>query len=428
MSTSAGAAAATTSKKRPREDDVDIGFRTAVTDAFSGTSSIAAGSKMDRPSVSVFALTVLLSTIKNKPPKHARDVASFREHVVEPYLRGFVDNNISKPTIKNAIKLILKFAKAHIENSQDDIYATLKAISVDMGGNIKIDFSPFEFTPDESKYTPNEPCTTTMSYFSALKIVCLFIQKHPLFRFANLEAKEEYFDRLQDTAYANVMKDLKGNIDKKRQKLEKDQSKYDEGVLAFETQKSEIEKAIELTAQEINVNETKLQKAKASMSQFMDSIFSCIESDLQEEYENMKSANERQMKALTSKLEETIASKSQTKADMERDLRRVCDENKVKRESEAEALKRDADMIKLASSANHDEKQIRLKIKEAVEAYIETFQPIMDCMEDGSQPMKEILVVMKEMISSQEVIQDGLFAMKTSLESFLDASSVPPSS
>ena len=35
-------------------------FRAAVTDAFMGASSIAAGSKMDRPSVPVFALTVLL--------------------------------------------------------------------------------------------------------------------------------------------------------------------------------------------------------------------------------------------------------------------------------------------------------------------------------------------------------------------------------
>jgi hypothetical protein len=153
------------------------------------------------------------------------------------------------------------------------------------------------------------------------------------------------------------------------------------------------------------------------MRQFMESVLSCIECDLQEEYENMKNANERQMKMLTSKLEESLAGKTLSKGTMEGELKILREENE-RWKSDFVVMEQDTKLL----DSVEDECGIKLKIKEAVDAYVEKFKPILNYIEQETRAMSDILVVMRELISAQEVVQEGLFSMKTSLEAFLESS------
>jgi len=401
-------------------------FRVAVTDAFMGASSIAAGSKMDRPSVPVFALTVLLSMIKNKPPQCVSSVDSFREVVVEPALKRIVDSKSER--LQEALNFILKFAKQQLlphgpNNNNDepgeDFYSQLGTIRFDIGGKIEVELKPFgDFVPDENKYPPNKKEKVT-SYFQSLKTICYFLQKFPMFRFPDLRVKEEYFSQLKETAaYAQVKVDAENKILLRRQELGAKRTKYDAHVKTFDAKKRELENDIAQVHQGIKADETKLANAEKSMRQFMESVLSCIECDLQEEYENMKNENERRVKMLMSKLEESLAGKTLSKGAMEGELKILCEENE-RWKSDFAILEQDTQLL----DSVEDECGIKLKIKEAVDAYVEKFHPILNCAEQGTRPMNDILTGMRELISAQEVVQEGLFSMKSSLEAFLESSS-----
>ena len=403
-------------------------FIAAVTDAFIGASSIAPGSKMDRPSVPVFALTVLLSMIKNKPPQCVSSVASFREVVVEPALKRIVDGKSERPLIQEALNFILKFAKQQLllhgpnnnnDEPEEDFYSQLGTIRFDIGGKIEVELKPFgDFVPDENKYPHSANKEKVTSYFQSLKTICYFLQKFPMFRFSDLRAKEEYFSQLKETAaYAQVKVDAEKKILLRRQELGAKRSKYDAHVKTFDAKKRELENDIALAHQGIKADETKLANAKESMRQFMESVLSCIECDLQEEYENMKNANERQMKMLTSKLEESLAGKTLSKGTMEGELKILREENE-RWKSDFVVMEQDTKLL----DSVEDECGIKLKIKEAVDAYVEKFKPILNYIEQETRAMSDILAAMRELISAQEVVQEGLFSMKTSLEAFLESS------
>ena len=411
------------------KDGGDKYFRAAVYDAFMGASSIAPGSKMDRPSVPVFALTVLLSMIKNKPPQCVSSVASFREVVVEPALKRIVDGKSERPRMQEALNFILKFAKQQLlhthgpnnnnDEPEEDFYSQLRTIRLDIGGKIEVELKPFgDFVPDENKYPSSANKEKATSYFQSLKTICYFLHKFPMFRFSNLSAKEEHFSQLKETvAYAQVKADAENKILLRRQELGAKRSKYDTHVKNFDAKRRELENDIALAHQGIKADETKLANAKESMRQFMESVLSCIECDLQEEYENMKNANERQMKVLTSKLEESLAGKTLSKGTMEGELKILCEENE-RWKSDFAILEQDTQLL----DSVEDERGIKLKIKEAVDAYVEKFHPILNCIEQETRGVSDFLVAMKELISAREVVQEGLFSMKSSLEAFLESS------
>jgi len=70
------------------------------------------------------------------------------------------------------------------------------------------------------------------------------------------------------------------------------------------------------------------------------------------------------------------------------------------------------DMSELSAS-------LPVQISNAIEAYLETFEPIMACAANATS-MKALMVAMKEILLSKPVVMEGILSMKDSMNSYLE--------
>lgn len=410
-------------------------FCSAVTQSFSGTSTIAQGSKMDRPSVPVFALTVLISMMKNKPPQMVGGggVAAFRKKVVEPQLKTLIEKNYGdKLVFKQALECILNFAKEDVmmSSSGTETFPILKPICIDIGqresncGDVNLltmEVNVFDFIPDEGKYSAED--YSSPSYFQALKKLCYFLQRHPLFRFSSAKAREEFFDNLQGSVCEKAMEEAMQKIENAKEKANQEKAGIKERMSELQNGKNSHAAEIQKIEKDIVADESKLSQANHAMGAFMESMLSCIDDDMEPSFNDMREANKRHFKCLTTKLEESILKKKEVKTSIEAKISEMHEELKSC-EMKIKEWGARKDFLSLPSSSLLvGKEEVSRRVKKSLASYIEPFKPILQCVEEASCTMKELLAAMKELISCTEVIQEGLFSMKTSLETFLDEES-----
>jgi hypothetical protein len=415
-------------------------YTSTVQDSYLGNLNIE-DNNLNKPGTVVFALSLLQSKFGKLARGREGDSGSngertdetFRRECVEPHLEKIIAS--AEPQFQGALKFIISAAKSDITSKKDcccegGAFPIMQEIKIKVL-NTMIGFSPFEWNPAPGKYNPDE---ISGSYFVAVKKMNMMIIGHPLFRFQDKNAEKQYFQEYMDTVYnasALQIEDLKEN---RRREIEREKQETAEkiqsleqsvlGIRSIQARNAEVvkdtDKSIQSTVEKID----NAQKAHETMAAAINNMMTCMDCDSnQEMYQNMKEKSRKDLETFVEKQNGTISELGASKLEIEKQIQ----------DSEEKIQEEEAKIIQLRASVNDTDAVSRLEaetgesiiksqISDAIDLYVKTFDPILQCIESSPNAKQGLMRVLKTITESDEVIQEGILAMRNSIEVFLEDS------
>jgi hypothetical protein len=431
-----------------KKDDVfKKNFTNTVQGSFIGKSNFE-NNKLNQPSSAVFALS-LLEWKFGQPTSEISDTTTprrrydsgdggrgetldeeFRRTFVKPKLECLVEN--AEDGLKEALKFIIMAAESDINSkdccSEGGKFPIMERPKIDVL-NSEIGFSLFEYSPLPAKYDAR---TISRSYFAALKKLTCFLLGHPLFLFQDENAQAQYFEELMTTVHEALVKEIEGVKESKRSELKNRKEAASANIQSLEEGISQIERVKEQNAGRVGeaINGIKgamerinnARKAHEKMEEAVNSMTACMDCESSRSmYDNMRQIGKSDLESFIEKQNASISEMEISKKEIE-DKINLSD---VKMRADLEKIsgfrENMNDTAEIASiEAETEESIIKTKVSNAVNSYVKVFEPILKCIGSSPPAKKKLMEIMKKMMESDEVVQDGILAIKTSVEIFLE--------
>jgi len=432
-----------------KKDDVfKKNFTNTVQGSFIGKSNFE-NNKLNQPSSAVFALSLLewkfgqptseisATTTTLRRRYDSGDGGSgetldeeFRRTFVKPKLECLVEN--AEDGLKEALKFIIIAAESDINSkdccSEGGKFPIMERPKIDVL-NTEIGFSLFEYSPLPAKYDTR---TISRSYFAALKKLTCFLLGHPLFLFQDQNAQVQYFEELMTTVHEALVKEIEGLKESKRSELKNRKEAMSANIQSLEEGISQIERVKEQNAGRVGeaINGIKAvmekinnaKKAHEKMEEAVNSMTACMDCDSSRSmYDNMRQISKSDLESFIEKQNASISEMEISKKEIEDKIKLSDVEMKADLEKISGLRANMNDTAEIASiEAETEESIIKTKVSNAVNSYVKVFEPILKCIGSSPPAKKKLMEIMKKMMESDEVVQDGILAIKTSVEIFLE--------
>ena len=164
------------------------------------------------------------------------------------------------------------------------------------------------------------------------------------------------------------------------------------------------------------------QRAHEKMEEAVNSMTACMDCDSNKEiYEKMKQIGKTDLQSFIEKQNTAIAEMETRKNEIEeKDGGLDVDiKNHEERISQIQQKMNDTEKVSRLDTET-DESVIKARISDVADSFVKTFDPILQCIMSSQTAKKKLMEIMKKMTESEEVVQDGIMAIKTSVELFLE--------
>jgi hypothetical protein len=367
-----------------------------------------------------FALATMKSVVKNS--LNVKGLLSAEQYMQEKVLVTSDSCGISKdPLVQNALRFIIKAAKGIISGEGGNFwefggcFPVKQKIPISIGGTL-IECDIFTFENDEpAKYASDDGARC---YFDALTKILYFLLKFPAFLFSNPEVQREYFAKKKGLIYTQVIENFAVTLEIRKREIQDDIAKLELDISEVEQCKLGSLSRVDAIKKEIEVDESKLKKIKHSFKTLMEDAMECVDPSDEgvEIYRAMNDAGSKHMELVTQQLNFSI---NEANGRLEETQKKV--ELEVKSSlGYVDQVERKKGEINLISKVNMADlsASLPIQISDAIEAYLEIFEPIMACASIPTS-MNALIVAMKDILLSKSVVMDGMLSTKISMELFL---------